>query len=416
LDRNEKYYKQFAQAKCCVLIPTYNNIQSLKNVLERVSIFTDQIIIINDGSTDETKSFLDTVSGSSVIHLQQNKGKGFAIRAGFDEARKMGYKYAITIDSDGQHYPENLPEFIDKLKSNPETILLGSRNMNRKNIPTKSSFGNRFSNFWFWVNTGIWLPDTQSGYRLYPLEPLQSISFKTNRFEFEVEVLVRSSWRGVPILSVAVDVFYPEKEKRVSHFRPFTDFLRISILNTILVLIALFYVKPVQVIKGFNRKNLKAFFTKHLLNPQESNFKKSASVAWGIFMGIVPVWGWQTIIALSLAFVFRLNKIITLMAANISIPPMIPIILYVSYITGGLLLGNGTQVNYQGITFEFVMKNLYQYVIGACVFAAVFGIFCGLLTYVLLVIFRKKPVLAKAPSNANLNNPNNITKRPTANG
>jgi len=232
------------------------------------------------------------------------------------------------------------------------------------------------------------------------LEPLQSISFKTNRFEFEVEVLVRSSWRGVPILSVAVDVFYPEKEKRVSHFRPFTDFLRISILNTILVLIALFYVKPVQVIKGFNRKNLKAFFTKHLLNPQESNFKKSASVAWGIFMGIVPVWGWQTIIALSLAFVFKLNKIITLMAANISIPPMIPIILYASYITGGLMLGNGTQVNYQGITFEFVMNNLYQYVIGACVFAAVFGIFCGLLTYVLLVIFRKKPVLAKAQSSA----------------
>lgn len=102
----------------------------------------------------------------------------------------------------------------------------------------------KFSNFWFRIETGLNVPDTQSGYRLYPLELLKDIYFYSTKYEFEIEVLVRASWKGIKIESTEVSVYYPPKAERITHFRPLTDFLRISILNTILVIITFFYIKP----------------------------------------------------------------------------------------------------------------------------------------------------------------------------
>src|SRR5690606_35617176 len=146
--------------------------------------------------------------------------------------------------SDGQHYPSDLVKFLDQLEETPGALIVGGRNLNQENVPTKSSFGNRFSNFWFWVNTGISLPDTQSGYRCYPLKSLALQHYFTKKYEFEIEVMVRASWSGVPVLSIPVSVYYPTAEERVSHFRPFKDFSRISVLNTFLVLVALLWIKP----------------------------------------------------------------------------------------------------------------------------------------------------------------------------
>jgi len=387
----DKYYQEFREANCCILIPTFNNGGSLKNVIDGVLEYTDQLIVIDDGSTDSTAEILESFNGLHIIRFARNKGKGYAIRRGFEKASLLEFQYAITIDSDGQHLPENLPVFLEKLKEEKNAIIIGSRNMQQENVPGGSSFGNKFSNFWFWVETGRKLPDTQSGFRLYPVQSMQRISFLTSRFEFEVEVLVRAAWQGVKTIPVPIDVYYPEKEKRITHFRPFTDFFRISLLNTVLTLVALIYIKPFQLLRNLSWENIKAFFKKELLNPKESNFKKAASVSLGLFMGIIPLWGWQTILALSSAFLLRLNKIITLVAANISIPPMLPFILYGSYVTGGIILGNGYHIDYEGITFEFAKQNLYQYIIGAFVFATAFGITGGIITYLLLLIFRKKP-------------------------
>jgi len=104
--------------------------------------------------------------------------------------------------------------------------------MEQEGIPRKSSFGHKFSNFWFWVETGIKLSDTQSGYRLYPLTELKKIHFFMRKFEFEIEAIVRAAWRGIPVISVPINVVYAPKETRVSHFRPIRDFTRISIMNT----------------------------------------------------------------------------------------------------------------------------------------------------------------------------------------
>ena len=384
-------YQDFKTSGCCVIIPTYNNDRTLETIIRGVLEYTDQVIVVNDGSTDRTREIIEKFPGLTSLHLEKNKGKGYAIRLGFREAILKGYSYAITIDSDGQHLPEDLPKFIEKIEKEPGALVIGARNLEQSGIPGGTSFGNRFSNFWTRVETGYKLPDTQSGYRLYPLNRIEKTRFITNRFEFEIEVLVRSAWKGIPLTSVPVSVIYPPKKERVSHFRPFTDFARISLLNTCLVILALVFFRPWMIIREMFRDGFREMARKYLFNPEESNFKKSASIGLGVFMGIAPVWGWQMAIALALAVLLRLNKAITLVASNISIPPLIPLILFASYLTGGLVLNNHQDINFEsGITFEFVKKNFFQYIVGALVFGAVMGILAGLITWLVLNIFRRK--------------------------
>ena len=248
-------HKILTNRKVCVLIPTYNNAKTLVRVLNAVRDYTTDILVVNDGSTDATSAILSKYSDIKVLSFDKNKGKGKALRTGFAKALSMGYEYALTIDSDGQHFAQDIPIFAHELQKSEEPILLiGSRDMTHKDVPKKSSFGHKFSNFWFWFETGVKLSDTQSGYRLYPLEKL-SKNYITNRFEFEVEVIVRASWSGIQIKNIPIRVLYDENE-RVSHFRPFQDFARISFLNTILVLIAIFYIKP----RDFFRKLKKKVF------------------------------------------------------------------------------------------------------------------------------------------------------------
>lgn len=235
---------QFRALNCCVVIPTYNNQNTLQKVIDDVSCFSENVMVVNDGSTDKTCEILAQNKDIHVVSYAKNKGKGYAIKRAFKEAVKLGYRYIITIDADGQHFAKDLPVFLDKIEEQPNSILIGSRGLEHKNMAAGSTFANKFSNFWLYVETGHQLPDTQSGYRLYPLEKMKHFHFFTTRYEFEVEVLVRSLWRGIKIIPVPVSVFYSPIEERVSHFRPFRDFSRISILNTILVPLAIIYGLP----------------------------------------------------------------------------------------------------------------------------------------------------------------------------
>ncbi len=250
----EESYSLFRERRVCVLIPTYNNAKSVGKVIEDVLYYTDQIVVVNDGSTDETHKVLSRFPQINVLSHPTNKGKGLALRNGFARAVEAGYEYAISIDSDGQHFPDDLPRFIETLNDHPRAIIVGARNMDQSSVPGKSSFGNNFSNFWFKLETGISISDTQSGYRLYPIKELQSMRFFTRKYEFEIEVLVRAAWKGIEVTQVPVKVFYPAKEERVSHFRPFRDFTRISILNSVLVLITFLYIKPRDLFRSFKKK------------------------------------------------------------------------------------------------------------------------------------------------------------------
>lgn len=395
MQHNSETYKSFDELSCCVIIPTYNNAATLKRVIDGVLNYTSNIIVVNDGSMDYTSTILADYSGLHVIHLPKNQGKGFALRKAFFAANNEGYRYGITIDSDGQHSASDLPSFLEQIKEEPDAIIIGARNMEQEGVPRKSSFGNKFSNFWFHFETGIKLPDTQSGYRAYPIHLLYKKKYFTRKYEFEIEVIVRAAWKGIKVICIPVKVYYAPKSEHVSHFRPFTDFTRISILNTVLVLIALLIVKPFYFIKSLNKKDIKEFFQKYFLHNSDSNVKITLSVMLGIFIGISPFWGFQMALALILAFVFKLNKVIAFVAANISIPPLIPLIIYLSFVFGGLFFKPdlAVRLNYSSeLTLDIIKVNLIQYIFGSFIFATITSLCFGLITFLMLKIFRRKQV------------------------
>src|SRR4051812_12911528 len=307
---HQLYRDKMRTLNCCVIIPTYNNEQTIAQVIRDVSQFTSDIIVVNDGATDATTQILRDTKGIHLIAYAPNRGKGIALRTGIQYAQEKGYRYAITVDSDGQHFADDIPVFIDKIEQHPDSLLIGARNLHQENMPKKNTFGNKFSNFWFLLFTGINLPDTQSGYRLYPIEKMKGLRYFTSKYEFEIEVSVKAAWRNIPVLAVPIKVFYAEGEKRVSHFRPGKDFTRISLLNTYLFFPAMLWHKPLRMIRNFSMANLRALIRKNFLDSKESVVRKSSGVAFGVFMGIVPIWGFQFVSALILAHFMKLNKAI----------------------------------------------------------------------------------------------------------
>ena len=290
-----------------ILIPTYNNAGTLADVVQRALRQGLPVLVVDDGSTDETASLLHSLMERevtpsaknyadatgitslstditsidatenyslstninaestdrvgfpvasalslaegkptlSVITHEINQGKGVALKTGFQEAQRLGYQYVVTLDADGQHHPEDVPLLM--AQKGEKTLVVGSRSIRGKD--GGSSFANKFSNFWFTLYTWIKLPDTQTGYRLYPLKDLPSLKLLSARYEAELTLLVFSAWKGLKLVPVPVQVEYPED--RVTHFRPGKDFTRISILNTLLLFVAIFYGYPRTLFRKF---------------------------------------------------------------------------------------------------------------------------------------------------------------------
>ena len=231
-----------SQQHICALIPTYNNAGTIVDVVRRVHMHLRNIIVVVDGSADATIDLLNGLDFPvDIVSYAKNKGKGAALVSGFRKAIELGYDFALTIDADGQHYPEDIPALLRAHDIHPQALIVGSRPFTDANMSGKSKFANRFSNFWFALQTTIHLPDTQTGLRLYPLHQLHGLNILTRRYEAELELLVFAAWHNVPLVPVPVRVFYPPEEERVSHFVPARDFTRISILNCLLCIGALLF-------------------------------------------------------------------------------------------------------------------------------------------------------------------------------
>ena len=223
----------------CAVIPSYNNGGTVVEVVRGVLRQGLSVIVVDDGSTDGTADALKDLPVHVLRHTR-NRGKGRALKTGLEEARRQGYRFALTLDADGQHDPGDIPALV--AAAGERTLVIGSRNLTAEGMPSGNTFANRFSNFWFTVQTGRKLPDTQTGFRVYPLKDLPSLRLLTARYEAELTLLVFSAWKGLKLVPVPVRVYYPED--RVSHFRPFADFFRISVLNTVLCVLALVYGYP----------------------------------------------------------------------------------------------------------------------------------------------------------------------------
>ena len=384
--------EQFERHRVAVLIPTYNNAGTLGAVLNDALAYTQHIIVVNDGATDETSAVLAQFPSVQLVSYSPNRGKGVALRRGFAYAIKQGYDYVITMDADGQHFASDLPSMLQQVEIHPGALIIGARNLYQENMPGKSTSANKVSNFWFQVTTGLKGPDTQSGYRLYPLFRMRKMRFFCTKYEFEIEVLVRSAWKGIKVDWAPVKVYYPPPEERVSHFRPVPDVTRITILNIVLVLTTFLYIKPRDLVRFLLKKeNWKKMWREEVLKSDESNIRKAASIGFGVFMGIIPIWGFQLLVAILLSIKLKLNKALVLLSAHISTPPLTPFVLFASFLTGRIWMGQTSRdlIFSNGITFETLKDNMLQYVYGSITLAILGGLLVWMVSWGMLAVFRK---------------------------
>jgi len=212
-----------------VVAPTYNNARTLPDLLMRLESIGVPVIVVNDGSTDETPRILadwmhDAPDNTLVSH-RSNQGKGAALRSGFAQAEHAGFTHAVTIDTDGQHDPEEIPTLLTAALKSPAALILGCRSTSIHEYPASSLMGGRLSNLAIWLESGRRPSDSQSGFRVYPLELVRNAACFSNRYGFETEIITRGCWAGCEFKEVPVTSRYLPPATRVSHFRPFRDTL-----------------------------------------------------------------------------------------------------------------------------------------------------------------------------------------------
>ena len=222
------------------VIPVYNHASTVTQVVKDAQALRFPVFVVDDGSTDTTYDQIKEIAGIKILRHPQNQGKGAAIMTGFAAASAVA-DWAITIDADGQHYPQDARKLIKAISKKTRPIVVGSRaDMVGAHVPWTSSFGRKFSNFWVRVSGGPALLDSQSGMRIYPLPEALNLGTKARRFQFEVEILVQAKRKGIPVIETSVRVNYNPNGERISHFRPFVDFLRNSSTFTRLVFTRIF--------------------------------------------------------------------------------------------------------------------------------------------------------------------------------
>jgi predicted LPLAT superfamily acyltransferase/glycosyltransferase involved in cell wall biosynthesis len=348
-----------------VCIPAFNNPKSIGDVIvDTLNEVQFPILVVDDGSHEPISETVKAHSASVaieaalasrrlVIHrLHANRGKGAAIQEAIRISAEDGFTHLCTIDGDGQHYPREILKLVEIAREHPWSIVIGSRRFQGDTVPGASKFGRSFSNFWVAYQTGLQISDSQSGFRLYPLFQLQTMKFITRRYDFEIEVLIRGIWKGVTFREVDIDVFYPERSERVSHFDKFWDNVRISILNTGLVAIS-------------------------LMREKKSPVKMSASVGVGVLIGATPFFGFHSLLVAAVAFAFRLNVAAAFVGSQISLPPFLVFLIPAELFVGKAVLN--------------ASSTFLNYLVGSLVVGAGLGVLFALAFYLFLRRARRAP-------------------------
>jgi uncharacterized protein (DUF2062 family) len=373
--------------KFCVVIPCFNHIATVAAVAHSVKIFSP-VIVVDDGSTQPFPDLQDCI----LVYLKKNSGKGAALRAGFQRAAELEFTHAITMDADGQHFAEDLPKFLAAAQAQPEALIVGVRDFFAAGCPTHRRRSNAVSTFWFRVETGVRLPDTQCGFRCYPLALTQSLKPRSGRYAFELEFMVRASWTGTPIVAVPVKCTYAPDQLRQSHFRPVRDLAHITLMNIGLVLQSWFVPLTLRIAwshgeKWSLRKTILEFFAEHT----EESSRLAAAVGLGLFFGILPIYGFQIMVGTVVAHQLRLNKATLLLASHISIPPVVPFILYGSMVLGHwLFTGQSLDISPHQITKGLTLEHFVEWIVGSVALGVIVGLAGTIFTYSLARVMRRK--------------------------
>ena len=211
------------QPRYVIVAPTFNHGRFLQGVLRALASFGMTVIVVDDGSGDETAEVLgDWAAGGSeriAVEHPENRGKGAALRSGFAEAERRGFTHAATIDTDGQHDPGDLRALLDASRREPRALVVGARPRKVAGYPAAGRIGRWLSNRLVRIESGVRVDDSQSGMRVYPLAGLRMLGARAGRYAFETEVLTRAGWAGMSVVEVPIGCVYRMPLGRVSHFR-----------------------------------------------------------------------------------------------------------------------------------------------------------------------------------------------------
>ena len=238
--KNNSVSELSKKGRFAIVVPVYNHAETVAQVVRQALALGFPVFVVDDGSTDNTRKQIIDIQGINAIGHRENMGKGAALMTGFIAAA-VEADWAITIDADGQHYPEDALKMIAAIPEGTRAIVVGAREgMAGTHVPWTSRFGRKFSNFWVWMAGGPALSDSQSGMRIYPLPEVITLPTRARRFQFEVEILVHAKRKGLPVIEAPVRVIYSPAGARISHFRPFVDFVRNSLTFTRLIFTRIF--------------------------------------------------------------------------------------------------------------------------------------------------------------------------------
>jgi uncharacterized protein (DUF2062 family) len=373
-----------------VLAPTYNNAATLVGILDRIEATGLPILVVNDGSTDQTPHLLEAWAHPAppgpprrvavhVITHPRNRGKAEALNTGFEAAARLGYTHVATIDTDGQLDPESLPSLVEVARRSPRALVLGVRSESIEGYPARSLAGRRLSNLAIRCEAGVTIEDSQCGLRVYPLALFDATRCRARRYAFEAEVLTRAAWAGFPIEQVPVPCRYFPKDERVSHFKPGRDSwsglrLHLRLLGEAL----LPWRRPASPAMTDHHRAAAApaapWDDASLFGPDEPGEHPIKRLlrrfgAWidpvdvwrqirsdpvarsqvaigfsiGAFIANLPIYGLQTLSCLYVARRLHLHPLPVVLGSQVSTPPLSPILIAAAIITGHAFL-HGTWV------------------------------------------------------------------------
>lgn len=380
------------QIKILLVIPTYNNRKTLRQVVLKAVDTGLDVLVVNDGSTDGA---LETLSNAdiNIVSLSVNSGKGAAILKGAEWAEENGYTHIITLDADGQHNPVEVKKFVLKIQEKPLAIIIGKRDFSVSSIPESSKFGRNFSNFWVRVSAGERVSDSQSGYRSYPLEILHQVKCIFLRYNFEMEILVRSIWAGAAVDSIDISVKYSEEIISGSHFRPFMDNYRISLMYTVLVLRN--FIPIPHKLLFLQKRSIKTKtillnpiqLLKNLAKEKTSTHQIVLACMLGVLLGTLPFIGCHSIVIIFFATRLKLNRLIALNISHLCAPPFVPAVA----IEAGYFIRNGkflTEFTIETLGHQ-ALERFGDFFLGSLIIGPLLACLVGVIVFILVVNFRK---------------------------
>jgi uncharacterized protein (DUF2062 family) len=347
------------------------------------------VILVDDGSTDRTPCVAQQWAAGSpdriTVHHATNQGKAAGILTGFHEAKRRGLTHAITIDTDGQHQPEDLPALKQVASANPDAIVVGARPARIDGYPWSGRVGRAISNALVFLESGLRVRDSQSGMRIYPIASVLALNCRAGRYAFETEVLVRAGWAGIPVIESPISCLYLIPSGRVTHFRRGRDTLASAAMHMRLITQSLLPWRPVarihpQAVTNTALRRLLRWLSPrglaHLASGSETDRRRlAASVGVGLVMATLPLYGIKTALCLALAALLRLHPLAVVGVSSLSTPPIGLLFAAASIFVGHLLLhGSAPVMPSSWSDTEALGKLALEWIVGSIPTAAVLGL------------------------------------------